>query len=174
MPWVLDKVHSNIGFSVRHMMVSKVKGRFGDFDATIHIDEEQPERSSVEARIQVASVDTRDAQRDGHLRSSDFFDAESFPEMLFVSRRVEPLPGDGKFRLVGDLTMHGHTREVVLEGEYEGPHKDMQGQRRLGFELKGKIEREEFGLTYNMALEAGGFMLGKDIEVSIDCEVLEQ
>ncbi|MGE3795765.1 MAG: YceI family protein [Dehalococcoidia bacterium] len=173
MSWTLDKVHSNVGFSVRHMMVSKVKGRFGEFDATIEIDEAQPERSALEARIQVASIDTRETPRDAHLRSADFFDADNHPEMLFRSTRVESA-ADGELRLVGDLTIRGTTKEVALDGQYEGPLTDMQGQRRFGFELKGRIDREAFGLLWNMPIEAGGLLVGKDVELNIDGEVIEQ
>ncbi len=173
MSWTLDKVHSNVGFSVRHMMVSKVKGRFGEFDATIAIDEAEPARSSLEARVQVASIDTREAPRDAHLRSADFFDADNHPEMVFRSTRVESV-ADGKLRLVGDLTIRGTTREVALDGEYEGPLVDIQGQRRFGFELKGRVDREAFGLLWNMPIEAGGFLVGKDVELNIDGEVVEQ
>ena len=172
MPWMLDKVHSDVGFAVRHMMVSKVRGRFTDFDATINIDEQQPEQSSVEARIQVASIDTRDAQRDGHLRSADFFDAEEHPEIVFRSTRLERR-GEGKFGLEGRLTIRGTTRDVMLDGEYEGPLTDMQGKRRLGFELNGRIDRDAFGLVWNVPLEAGGFILSKDVELRIDAEVVE-
>jgi len=173
MSWTLDKVHSNVGFSVRHMMVSKVKGRFGEFDAAIAINEAEPTRSSLEARVQVASIDTREAPRDAHLRSADFFDADNHPEMVFRSTRVESA-ADGKLRLVGDLTIRGTTKEVALDGEYEGPLTDMQGQRRFGFELTGRVDREAFGLLWNMPIEAGGFVVGKDVELHIDGEVVEQ
>ena len=172
MSWTLDKVHSNVGFSVRHMMVSKVKGRFGEIDATIDIDEAEPARSSLEARVQVASIDTREVPRDAHLRSADFFDADNHPEMVFRSTRVES-GSNGKLRLVGDLTIRGTTREIVLDGEYEGPLADIQGQRRFGFELQGRVDREAFGLLWNMPIEAGGFLVGKDVELSIDGEVVE-
>ena len=172
MSWTLDKVHSNVGFSVRHMMVSKVKWRFGEFDATIDIDEAEPARSSLEARVQVASIDTREVPRDAHLRSADFFDADNHPEMVFRSTRVES-GSNGKLRLVGDLTIRGTTREIVLDGEYEGPLADIQGQRRFGFELQGRVDREAFGLLWNMPIEAGGFLVGKDVELSIDGEVVE-
>ncbi|MCA9846377.1 MAG: YceI family protein [Dehalococcoidia bacterium] len=172
MSWTLDKVHSNVSFSVRHMMVSKVKGRFGEFDATIDIDEAEPARSSLEARVQVASIDTREVPRDAHLRSADFFDADNHPEMVFRSTRVES-GSNGKLRLVGDLTIRGTTREIVLDGEYEGPLADIQGQRRFGFELQGRVDREAFGLLWNMPIEAGGFLVGKDVELSIDGEVVE-
>lgn len=172
MGWTLDKVHSNVGFSVRHMMVSKVKGRFGDFDADIAIDEAQPQQSTLEARIQVASIDTREPQRDAHLRSADFFDAESHPEMVFRSTGTEATP-DGKLRLQGDLTIRGVTNPVTLEGTYDGPLNDMQGQRRMGFELKGRLDREAYGLVWNMPLTAGGVLVGKEVELSIDGELIE-
>ena len=172
MSWTLDKVHSNVSFSVRHMMVSKVKGRFGEFDATIDIDEAEPARSTLDARVQVASIDTREVPRDAHLRSADFFDADNHPEMVFRSTRVES-GSNGKLRLVGDLTIRGTTREIVLDGEYEGPLADIQGQRRFGFELQGRVDREAFGLLWNMPIEAGGFLVGKDVELSIDGEVVE-
>jgi len=173
MAWTLDKSHSNVGFAVRHMMVSKVKGRFGDFDASIAINDEQPQLSSLEARINVASIDTRDEQRDGHLRSPDFFDAEQHPEMVFKSTNVE-IPGNGRIRIPGELTIRGVTHPIVLDGEYEGPLADMQGSRRLGFELKGRVDREAFGLVWNMPIASGGFIVGKDVDLTIDCEVVEQ
>lgn len=173
MGWMLDKVHTNVGFSVRHMMVSKVTGRFGEFDAAIAIDEEQPERSTLEARIAAASIDTREPQRDAHLRSPDFFDAETHPEILFRSAAVE-LPGTGRLRLPGELTVRGVTHPIVLEGEYQGPLTDPQGKRRLGFELTGRLNREAFGLVWNMPIEAGGVMVGKEVALNIDGEIVEE
>ena len=172
MAWTLDNAHTNVGFSVRHMMVSKVKGRFGDFDATLSINEQQPDQSSVEARIRTASIDTREPQRDAHLRSPDFFDAEQHPEMIFRTTGVE-LPAAGRMRLLGDLTIRGTTHPIALDGEYEGPRPDVQGNRRLGFELKGRIDREAYGLVWNMPIEAGGIVVGKEVELNIDGELMD-
>lgn len=171
--WELDKAHSEVAFAVRHLMVSSVKGRFSDFDAVIDLDPAQPERSSVQATIDVAGLTTGNPDRDAHLRSADFFDAGRFPQITFVGRRVVP-NGDNTFRLLGDLTIRDITRDVWLEGEFGGPILDLQGKRRLGFSLHGKIDREQFGLTYNALLETGGVAIGKDVKISIEAEVVER
>ena len=172
MGWTLDKTHAQVGFTARHMMVSKVHGVFKDFDATIEIDEEAPERSYVEASIAAASVDTKMPDRDAHLRSPDFFDAEQHPYIRFRSRSVSR-PSEGQLEVVGDLTIRDVTREVHLKGDYEGPVSDPWGGKRIGVSLSGDVDREAFGLVWNMVTEAGGFLVGKNIKLSIDAELVQ-
>lgn len=172
MTWQLDPTHSEIGFSVRHMMVSKVRGRFNEHDVTVHLDPDQPERSRVDATIKTASLTTGDDGRDTHLRSADFFDVERYPEITFRTQRVEP-KGDDKFRLEGELTIRDVTHTVVLDGEYSGPAKDPWGNQRVGFSLTGEVDREEFGLTWNQALETGGVLVGQKVKLNIEAQVLQ-
>ena len=172
MTWELDSKHSEVGFAVRHMMVSKVRGRFERFDAVVELDADQPANSRVEAHIDAASINTGAPDRDTHLRSADFFDVEQHPTIDFRSTRVERGRGDS-FKVTGDLTIRGVTRKVTLDGEVTGPATDPWGNHRVGFSLRGDIDREDFGLTWNQALEAGGFLVGKKVELSIDAEVLE-
>ena len=167
--WTLDTAHSSVSFSVRHMMVSKVRGRFSEYTADI-VTAEDPLQSKVNATIQVASIDTGQEMRDNHLRSADFFDAASFPSIEFVSNRIEP---DGDDYLIhGDLTIRGVTRPVVLTAEYAGTVPNMKGGLSAGFSARTKINREDFGLTWNVALESGGVMVGKDVRIAIDLEVV--
>lgn len=171
--WTLDPTHLEIGFSVRHMMVANVKGRFTAAQAQIEIDEDRPERSSVIAEIETASVDTRAADRDTHLRSADFFDAERFPLMTFRSTRVER-NGDRDFAISGDLTIRDVTRPVTLRGSIDGPVADPWGNRRAGVTVAGEIDREAWGLGWNVALEAGGVLVGKSVKIAIEGEIVQQ
>jgi len=170
--YALDASHSEVGFAVRHLMVSKTKGRFSDFAGTIHIGE-NPLQSSVEVTIQAASVDTRDEQRDGHLRSGDFFDAEAWPTMTYQSRSVRDA-GKGRYVVDGDLTIKGVTRPVPLELTFEGGAADPWGGLRIGFSAKAELDREDFGLTYNQALETGGVLVGKKVSIEIEAEAVKQ
>ena len=171
MAWTLDTKHAEVGFSAKHMMVATVRGRFEDVDADIHIDEAQPEQSRVTARIKAASLNTGTPDRDAHLRSPDFLDVERYPEIVFESTRVER---DGDvFKLHGDLTIRDVTRPLTLKGEFTGPVQSPWGGRHLGFELDGEIEREDWGLGWNMALEAGGVLVGKRVKLHIAVEVVE-
>src|SRR5262249_6301428 len=147
MAWQLDTVHSQVEFAVKHMMVATVRGRFKKFSGTVALDEQQPEQSHVEVTLDAASVDTGEDRRDGHLRSPDFFDVESYPTLTFKSTRVEHLGGD-HYRVTGDLTIRDVTREVPLDVALEGEHRDMQGQRRAGFAITGSINRKDFGLNW--------------------------
>jgi polyisoprenoid-binding protein YceI len=169
--WTIDPAHSHIEFAIRHLMISTVKGRFGDVQGTVLLDDGDLSRSRVEVTIPVASIDTRVAQRDDHLRSGDFFEVERFPHITFTSRRVEPA-GDG-LRITGDLTIRDVTREVALDVTSEGRGGDPWGGQRAGFSAATKIKREEFGLTYNQALETGGVLLGDDVKISIEVELLK-
>jgi polyisoprenoid-binding protein YceI len=169
--WQIDPAHTDVGFAVKHMMIATVKGRFADVNGTIAIDETDPSASSVEVSVSTASVDTRQAQRDEHLRSADFFDVENHPELTFRSRRVETV-GNGKLKITGDLAIRGTTREVVLDATEEGRGKDPWGNERVGFSATTSIDRRDFGLTWNNALETGGVLVGNDVRISIDVEAV--
>jgi len=168
----LDVSHSSVGFSVRHLMVSKTKGRFADFAGTVTIAED-PLASSVEVEINAASVDTRDETRDGHLRSPDFFDAERFPTITYRSTKVTPA-GKGTWTVEGDLTVGDVTRSVPLEVSFEGAAKDPWGGTRIGFTARTELDREAFGLTWNQALETGGVLVGKQVKIDIEAEAIQQ
>jgi polyisoprenoid-binding protein YceI len=169
--WNLDTVHSGINFTVRHMVVSKVRGRFAKFNGTVALDESDVTRSSVEATIDVSSIDTGTAQRDDHLRSADFFDVERFPEIRFLSTRIEKVSGE-RYRLTGELTIHGVTRSVALETEYGGRGKDPWGNERVGFTAKGAIDRKDFGLVWNQALETGGVLVSDRVELELEVQAV--
>ena len=171
MNWQLDKAHTSVSFSVKHMMVASVRGHFDVAEATIDIDEQAPERSKVTALIDAASVSTGEAQRDGHLKSADFFDAEQYPHLRFESTSVRVNGDDVK--ITGNLTIRDVTREVELKGEFSGPLVDPWGNRRGGFEVETTINREDFGLTWNQALEAGGVLVGKKVKIAIETELVE-
>ena len=168
----LDASHSHVGFSVRHLMVSKTKGRFADVTGTVHIGED-PLDSSVEVDIAVASIDTRDETRDGHLRSPDFFDAEQHPTIHYRSTKVSPA-GEGRWTVEGDLTVRGVTLPVPLEVAFEGGAKDPWGNHRIGFTAQTELDREAFGLTWNQTLETGGVLVGKQVRIEIEAEAIQQ
>jgi polyisoprenoid-binding protein YceI len=170
--WRFDHAHTIIGAVARHMMVTKVRGRFTQFDGTIHI-ADRPEDSWVEVVIQAASIDTGVAQRDDHLRSPDFMDVEEFPQITFRSTSVD-LTGGPEFRVTGDFTIRGTTRPVVLDAEYLGVVRDHTGGVRAGFSAKAELDREDFGMTWNMALEAGGVLVGKKLQIEIEVEAILQ
>ncbi len=168
----LDPSHSSVGFSVRHLMVSKTRGRFADVAGTITIAED-PLQSAVDVRIRAASIDTRDEIRDGHLRSPDFFDAERFPEVRFRSTQVTPA-GQGTWRVDGELTVRDVTQAVPLIVSFEGGATDPWGNARIGFEAHAQLDREAFGLTWNQALESGGVLVGKAVAIDIEAEAILQ
>jgi polyisoprenoid-binding protein YceI len=170
--FVLDPAHTHVGFSVRHMMVSKVRGQFVDVAGTITVGED-PLASSVTAELQTASIDTRDDGRDGHLKSADFFDAEAYPTITYRSTSVSSV-GKGRFTVVGDLTVRDVTRPVELEVSYEGAGRDPWGNERIGLSAQGEIDRDAFGLTWNQALETGGVLVGKAIRIEIEAEAIRQ
>lgn len=169
--WTIDASHTLVEFAVKHMMIATVKGRFGEVSGTIVLDEASLENSSVEVEIDAASIDTRNADRDAHLRSADFFDVENHPKLTFRSRRIEP-QGGGVFRVVGDLTIRGTTREVVLEVEDQGRGKDPWGGERAAFSARTEIDRTDFGLTWNAALETGGVLVSDRVRISIEVEAV--
>jgi len=167
--WQLDHAHTNIEFAVKHLMIATVRGRFGGVKGTVQVDEANPLGSHVELTIDAASVDTRQEQRDAHLRSPDFFDVSRFPTIRFVSRRVEGDP-QGEFQLIGDLTIRDVTKEVTVNVTNEGRGVDPWGNYRAGFTASAKIDRRDFGLTWNQALETGGFTVGHEVKLTIDAE----
>ena len=165
--WVLDAAHSDVQFTVRHMMISKVRGTFGVKSASI-IAPENPLEAKIEATVDVASVNTRDEGRDAHLRSADFFDAETFPTMEFRSTGVRL--EDGEFLVDGDLTLHGITKQVTFDVDFGGFGTDPYGNYKAGATAKAVINREDFGLTWNAALETGGVLVGKDVTIELDLQ----
>lgn len=164
--WTIDPVHSVPEFAVKHMVVSTVKGRFTGIDGTISFDEANPERSSVVATIDAATIDTGEPQRDAHLRSADFFDVERYPHITFRSTRVERV-GEDRYRIAGDLTIRDVTRPVVLDAEYEGQIKDAYGKQRAAITATTQIDRRDFGLNWNAVLEAGGFVVSNTVKITL-------
>ena len=163
--YAIDVSHSTVEFVVRHLMISKVRGRFGSYSGTVVV-ADRPEDSSVEVSIDAASIDTNDEQRDGHLRGEDFFAADAFPALTFKSTKVEAAKGDN-WKVTGDLTIRDVTRPVVLDVEFEGAQVDPWGGARLGFSASTEIDREDWGLTWNQALETGGVLVGKKIKIEL-------
>jgi polyisoprenoid-binding protein YceI len=170
--WKIDPAHSQIEFSVRHMMITTVKGRFSGVDGTVSIDEADPSNADVDVRIDASTIDTRESQRDAHLRSADFFDVEKFPHITFKSRRIVDRDGS-EFKLAGDLTLRGVTKEVVLDVTEEGRGKDPWGGDRLGFTATTKVKRGDFGLNWNQALETGGFLVSDEIKINLDLQLVK-
>ena len=169
--WTLDTAHSSVGFTVRHMMVSKVRGRFGDFSADI-VTAENPLESTLAATVQMASIDTGDEGRDGHLRTNDFFDIEEHPTMTFTSTKITGSGTD--YEVTGDLTIQGVTKPVTFDLEYGGVGKDPWGNTRAGFTLTGTINRKDFNMAYNAVLETGGIMVGEKVSIELDIEATLQ
>jgi polyisoprenoid-binding protein YceI len=171
--WDIDVSHSAIHFWVRHMVISKVHGRFAKWTGALQLDQQDLTRSSVDVRIDTASIDTQVADRDAHLRSPDFLDVAKFPELTFRSKRIEKAGGE-RYRVVGDLDLHGVVREVALDAEFAGTGKDPWGNERAGFSAKASLDRREFGLVWNAALEAGGVLVGEKVEISIELEAVKK
>ncbi len=172
MAWKIDSAHSEVTFSVRHMMISTVRGRFNTVNGTVDFNEETPGNSSVNVEIDVNSIDTREKQRDDHLRSPDFLDVATYPTITFVSKRVEPID-ESHGKITGDLTIHGVTKEVVLDTEYAGQAKSPWGTTSAGFSAKTEINRKDFGLEYNAALETGGVLVGDKVKIDIEMEIVK-
>ena len=170
--WKVDPAHSSAEFAVRHMMVSTVKGSFKTLSGSIRYDESDPEKSRIEAEIDAASIDTGVADRDTHLRSADFFDVARFPRLAFRSTGVEANGDTGK--LHGDLTIHGVTRPVSLDVAFLGEVKDPWGSRRRGYSAETTLNRKDFGMTWNMVLDAGGVLVGDRVKVTLNIEAVEQ
>jgi polyisoprenoid-binding protein YceI len=173
MTWDIDYSHSSITFSVRHMVVAKVRGQFEKWNGTLKLDLDDLTKSTVAVKIDAASIDTREEKRDGHLRSPDFLDVEKFPTLDFKSKRVEKLAGN-ELRIVGDLTIVGQTHEVVLLAEFGGRAKSPWGTESAAFSAHTKIDRKAWGLEWNKALETGGFLVGETIDIALDVEAMRK
>ena len=171
--WTIDPAHSEIHFKVRHMMISNVRGHFEDFTGTVEFDPDNPEDTRVEVQIDANSINTREEKRDAHLRSADFLDAETYPYLEFVSRRVEAQDED-LARLIGDLTIRGETHEVALDVSYSGMAKAPWGSTSAGFSATTTINRKNWNLTWNQALETGGVLVGDEIQINLELEIIKQ
>ncbi len=172
MAWNIDTSHSEILFAVRHMMISTVRGQFTKFSGNIVLDEANPANSRVDVSIDVASINTRDEKRDGHLTSADFFDAATHPTITFKSTKVE-VTGTNAGKIHGDLTIKGVTRAVVLDATFTGKAKSPWGTTSAGFNARTTINRTDFGLTWNVALETGGILVGEEITITIELEAVQ-
>ncbi len=173
MSWIIDSSHTRVGFTARHMMITNVHGEFEKVNGTVEFDEENPERSAVEVQIEAASINTRDANRDAHLRSADFLDVENHPYLTFKSTRIEK-KSDEHGLIHGDLTIHGVTHPVVLDTQFHGKSKSPWGTTNAGFEATTKISRKEWGLTWNVGLETGGWLVSDHINIRIELEIIKQ
>ena len=173
MSWEIDASHSQATFSVKHMMVSTVRGHFKVLSGHLQIDEQNPQNSWVEAQVDAASIDTRDERRDGHLRSADFFDAQTYPTITFKSTRVDHVAGN-EYNVTGDLAMHGVTRPVTFKAEYFGQGKNPWGLTVAGLSAKTKINRKDWGLNWNQTLETGGWLVSEDVTIEIDLETVQK
>jgi polyisoprenoid-binding protein YceI len=172
MAFQIDASHSQIQFSVRHMMVSKARGTFDKWSGTIALNEENPSATVVDVTIEAGSINTKDAQRDGHLKSADFFDVEKFPSVHFKSTKVE-VTDKKNAKLYGDLTIRDVTKPVVVDVEFQGSGKNPWGMNIYGFSASTKINREDWGLTWNAALETGGWVVGKEVQIDIELELIK-
>ncbi|GLW18940.1 polyisoprenoid-binding protein [Streptomyces sp. NBRC 13847] len=170
--YTIDPAHSSIGFTVRHAMVTNVHGAFGDFEGALRLDGTDPSRSTASLDVKIASVDTGIADRDGHLRSADFFDAESFPLMTFRSTAAERVAGD-RYRITGDLTLRDVTKPLTIDLEFHGSATDVYGAERVGFEGGAEILRSDWGLTWNAALETGGVMVSDKVKLVFDISAVK-
>lgn len=171
--WKVDPAHSSVEFSVKHMMITRVKGSFKNFEATLEADPSDLTTADIEFKIDLSSVDSGSADRDTHLKSSDFFDVDQYSHMTFKSTDITK-KNDDEYNVTGDLSLHGHTKPVTLTATFEGEGKDPWGNHVAGFSAEGKINRTEFGLTYNAALETGGVLVGEDVKVSLQIEASKE
>jgi polyisoprenoid-binding protein YceI len=170
--YTLDVAHTRIGFVARHAMVTKVRGAFNEFEGTTTLDGDNPENSSVNITIQVDSVDTRNGQRDGHLRTNDFLDIEKFPTITFASTAIKHVDGND-FEVTGDLTIKGITKSVTLPLEYQGAATDPYGNKRVGFEGSTSINRSDYGVSFNAALETGGVLVSEKITLEFEISAIK-
>lgn len=171
--WAVDAAHSSIDFTVKHMVIAKVRGTFHNFEANIVADPEDLTTADIEFSVDLTSVDSRNTDRDNHLRSADFFNVEKFPKMNFKSTKIVK-KDDGEYDVTGDLTIRDVTRQETFSATYEGQGKDPWGNEKVGFSAEGKIKRENYGLTWNAALETGGVLVGDQVQISIEIEAGKQ
>ena len=172
--WGIDAAHSEIAFKVKHLMISNVKGTFKEFDASIYTTGEDFMTSEIDFWLNPASIDTGAADRDAHLKSADFFDVENHKQITFIGNTYEKVDNDGSYTLYGDLTIKGITKQIKLDVEFGGVMKDPWGNEKAGFTINGKINRKDWGLNWNAALEAGGVLVGEEIKISCEVELLKQ
>jgi len=170
--WTVDPAHSKVGFAVKHMGIATVRGEFTEFAGSLEIGE-QPGQVHLHGTANAASVDTNEPQRDAHLRSADFFDADTYPEISFESTRVEAV-GDGEVAITGRLTMHGVTAEITLRAEVAGPDLDPYGNERVGLEVTGELSRGEFGMRFNQALGSGNMLVSDKVKLALDIQAIRQ
>jgi polyisoprenoid-binding protein YceI len=173
MSWMIDTHHTQIEFVARHMMITKVHGQFEKFSGEVNLDENNPSNTTVDIQIEMSSVNTRDSKRDDHLRSADFFNVAEYPTMTFKSKTIKTVDGEQAV-LVGDLTIKGVTHEVKMDTEFVGKAKNPWGKMVYGFTGKTRINRKDWGLTWNMALETGGVLVGDEIDISIEIELVKE
>jgi polyisoprenoid-binding protein YceI len=172
--WKADTAHTVIGFQVKHLMISNVKGTFTEYEITVSTEGDDFGTAEVQFSADLTSINTGDAKRDGHLRSADFFDADQFPKMTFVSNRVEGYDGKSDFKIYGVLTIRGKSHPVVLNVEMGGIMKDPWGNTKAGFTVTSKVNRKDWGLVWNAALEGGGLLVGDEVKITIDLELQKQ
>jgi polyisoprenoid-binding protein YceI len=172
--WVIDPTHSEVQFKVKHLMITTVTGSFDKFEASIETDKEDFSKAKISFSADVASVLTGNVDRDNHLKSPDFFDAEKFPKITFVATKYESVDNDGSYELFGDLTIHGVTKRVELAVEFGGVAKDPWGNTKAGFTINGKINRKDFGLVWNAPTEAGGVLVSEDVRIACEIQLIEQ
>jgi len=171
--WAIDPTHSEIGFKVKHMMFTNVSGKFETYDAAITTEGDDFTTAEISFSADIASINTNNTDRDNHLKSGDFFDAENNPKLTFVSTSVTKI-NDDEYELAGDLTLHGITKNVKLPAEYSGLMKDPWGNTKAGLNISGKINRKDWGLNWNSALETGGVLVGEDVKLNIELQLLKQ
>lgn len=171
--WVIDPVHSEVGFKIKHLVISNASGKFTTFEGTVDAAKDDFSDAKISFSADVASVNTGQEQRDGHLKSPDFFDAEKYPKLSFVSTSLTPVSGSD-YTLKGDFTLHGVTKAIELDVDFGGVQKDLYGQTIAGFEITGKIKRADFGLTYSAVTEAGGLVLGEHVKIHINAELIKK
>lgn len=171
--WVLDPTHSEVEFKIKHMMISTVTGNFKKFDATVETEGEDFTTAKVKFTVDVDSIDTKNEQRDGHLKSVDFFDTASFPEFTFVATKYESVDNDGSYEVYGDLTIRGITRNEKFDAEFGGVIKDPWGNTRAGITITGKINRKDFGLTWSGATETGSLIVSEDVKIHVALEFIK-
>ena len=172
--WQIDPAHSNVSFSVRHMMVSNVRGEFTKVSGSVEGDEKAPTQAVINATIDASSINTREEKRDTHLKSADFLDVAKYPTITFKSKKIEP-SGAAQFKVTGDLTLHGVTKEVVLDvSDVTPPIKDPMGKTRAGAHATTQIDRKDFGINWSKTMDGGGLLVGNDVDISIDVEATTQ
>lgn len=172
--WVLDPTHSELQFKIKHLMITNVTGGFTDFEVTASAEEEDFTKAAIAFKAQVNSISTNNEQRDGHLKNADFFNADQFPVITFKATGADGIDADGNFKLTGDLTIKGVTKNILLNVEFGGVTKDPYGNTKAGFTVNGKINRKDFDLTWNAALETGGVMLSDEVRLNAEIQLVKQ